>query len=38
MDKQNLEQQVRGQKLEIEKLKKKVRRSWWISVFLLWSK
>ncbi len=38
MEKQNLEQQVKEQKEEIEKLKKKSRLQKWINLWLIWKK
>jgi predicted RNase H-like nuclease (RuvC/YqgF family) len=36
MENQNLEQEVKEQKKEIEKLKKKSRLQKWINLFLIW--
>jgi len=36
MEEQNLEQEVKEQKQEIEKLKKKSKLQRWINLFLIW--
>mgnify|MGYP001559977087 CR=1 FL=1 len=38
MEKQNLEQEIKEQEEEIRKIRKKVKRAWWIAVFNLWNK